>query len=197
MTVSAQRRPAPAAPPRRARSRVVVVAVAVVLLAVSAFAVTTLRGDPPVDRVAASLDTSSLVPQIEPVDATTLHPRRLVPAPRAGEVLRLAGPFDESLRLDELTLEPSAGTLTGTARVLDEVSELIVLELQVAWYDQDGVLLDTSSTELGREDAEASESVHEAGGDHDSGMPFTLSAPAEVRDRVASGQVYVLVLVNE
>lgn len=202
MSISAPPRPAPLGRSRRPRRRLGAAVLALVLLSTAGVVLAlSLRDDPSSDaRVATGLDSASLVPEIDPVDATALHPRRLVPAPRTGAVSRLAGPFDDSLRLDGLTMDSSAGTLTGTATVLDEVSELIVLELQAAWYDVDGLLLGTSRTALDHEDAEALEAAHDAGeggAGHESGMPFTLTAPVELRDRAVSAQLYALVLVNE
>lgn len=196
MPVAAPVRPAtPASPRYRPSWRQGLVAVAVLALVGVVVALPLARNDQPPP---APLDTSRLVPQIEPADGTEVIPTRLDPVPAAGSVLRIPGPFDDETRLDELAMTPgSAPQLTGTVQVVRDVSTLLLLELQAAWYDASGVLLDTDRLVLRQPDFTRAFERGETASMFNGVLPFALAPPPEIADQVASAGINLAVLVNE
>ena len=110
-------------------------------------------------------------------------------APAPGRVGRVAGPFDDRFTLSGLRL--SDGRVTGRLRVTSDVSDLLELQVLVAYYDRTGALLGVRR------------STHHATDEHaHTGPPseverFAVTAPARFRDEVRSAAVGVPVLVNE
>ncbi|WP_129337552.1 hypothetical protein [Cellulomonas endophytica] len=111
------------------------------------------------------------------------------PAP-AGTVVVLDGPFTDRIELRELRLE-EGGHVVAAADVTKDVSELLELELEVAWYDAAGALVTSVRHVVDPEDAEEH---HSAAGVI--GLPVDVAPPVPV-PADASATVAVPVLVNE
>lgn len=129
-------------------------------------------------------------PGLTPATGEPTLPGLRSATPRPGAVDRLAGPFDDRFTWQRLRLEP--GAVTGAVDVTSDVSDILELQVVAGFYDRDGRFLG-----LGRFTHHLVEESH-----HDSGPPseeerFHISAPARIRDRVASASVGVPVLVNE
>lgn len=126
---------------------------------------------------------------LAPADGEPTLPGLGSAAPAPGRVGQVAGPFDDRFTLSSLTL--ADGRVSGTLRVTSDVSDLLELQVLVAYYDAAGDLLGVRR------------STHHATGGHDhSGPPseverFAVAAPARFRDEVSSAAVGVPVLVNE
>ena len=110
-------------------------------------------------------------------------------APAAGRVGRIAGPFDDRFALSGLALDGS--TVTGAVRVTSDVSDLIDLQVMVAFYDARGRLLG-----IGRH-VHHQEEEHQHAGPPSEVERFWVTAPARFRSDVRSAAVGVPVLVNE
>ena len=110
-------------------------------------------------------------------------------AQRRGRVGQVAGPFDDRFTLSALSL--AGGRVSGSLRITSDVSDLLELQVLVAYYDASGSLLGVRR------------STHHATGGHDHAGPpseverFAVAAPARFRADVRSAAVGVPVLVNE
>lgn len=154
--------------------------VAGALAALLALAACTAPADPPAPDVAAGAAAVALA---TPSPAPSAAPS-VTPLPEPGTVVILDGPFLDRMRLD---LALADGQVRGTLDVTADVSELIALELDVAWYDAAGQLLGSQRHVV---DAEVAEEHHTTQGVV--GLPVAVAAPGAV-----SATVAVPVLVNE
>lgn len=133
-----------------------------------------------VDVPDLAADVARLTPD-EPVAA----PDELDPVPPAGTVALVPGPFDDRLAVNDPALVE--GRVTATVDVVSDVSELLALELDVAWYDEEGALLGSTREVVDPDDAEA---FHTQAGIV--GLPIDVAAPG-----AASATLSIPVLVNE
>ncbi len=139
-----------------------------------------------VDRASAA---RTAFPGLAPAHGEPALPALGAAAPGPGRVGRVPGPFDDRFSLSRLRL--AGGRVTGSLRVTSDVSDLLELQVLVAYYDARGRLLGVRR------------STHHATEGHDhTGPPaeverFALAAPPRFRDRVGSAAVGVPVLVNE
>jgi len=109
----------------------------------------------------------------------------------AGTVALAPGPFLDRVRLTALHLGPTA--VTGTLDVTSDVSEIITLEVSVAFYDGAGTLLGSSSQLFSTADTEP---FHTTSGVV--GLPLTVPVPAQVTaGSPRSAVLGIPVLVNE
>ena len=113
-------------------------------------------------------------------------------APTPGAVVQVPGPFDDRFTLDELAVHD--GVVTGDLTVTSDVSELLELEVQVAFYDDDGRFLGSASSVRHHDESQGHE---EAGPPPEESEPFRVVAPRRFADRVSAAAVGVPVLVNE
>ncbi len=110
-------------------------------------------------------------------------------APAAGRVGRLDGPFDDRFTWGRLALRDDA--VTGSLRITSDVSDVLELQVLVAFYDASGDLLGVRRW------------THHATEEHaHTGPPseterFRVVVPARMRDEARSAAVGVPVLVNE
>lgn len=163
-------------------------AVLAIVAFVAAFAVTRAVAEPtPASEPAAAARTS--FPDLEPAAGEPQLPGLAALRPAPGEVLQAPGPFDDRFVLTGLRLD--AGTLSGSAEITSDVSELLEFEALAGFYDAQGRLLGTGRY------------VHhlEEGHGHEAGPPnehetFTITVPPEAAGAV-SAAVGVPVLVNE
>lgn len=123
--------------------------------------------------------------------------RELPVVPPPGTVAVLAGPFTDRVRFDGLRLRVTEGgsRVSGSLVVTSDVSDLIVAEVVVAFYDERGRLLDAGTAVLRDE---------HAGGEGPGSAPPTTRTegephPFQVRGPrgVASATVGLPTLVNE
>lgn len=107
----------------------------------------------------------------------------------AGTVGTVEGPFDDRFRWQGLRL--AGAKVSGAVDITSDVSDLLELQVLAGFYDRDGRLLATARF------------THHATGDEEhtgppsENEPFTITAPAAVRAKVASAAVGVTSLVNE
>jgi hypothetical protein len=111
-------------------------------------------------------------------------------APAAGQVRRLGGPFDDRFRWERLRV--AEGQVSGSVRVISDVSDLLELQVVVGFYDARGRYLG-----LARYSHHLEEGTHAHQGPPEEVESFTLRAPTAFRAKVASATVSVPVLVNE
>lgn len=136
---------------------------------------------------ACSTATTAAPPAVAVVPAPTDVPAGAAPA--AGTVVRSSGPFDDRFVLADLRLRE--GAVTGALRVTTDVSDVLVLEVHAAFYDEAGTLLGTAAQV--RQDEEGDGST----GPPDESLDVLVEPLKPWAGRVASARVWVPVLVNE
>ncbi len=178
-----------AGPDARSRRVVLIAVVTAVVVGVLAFvAVRTGAGDPRVDPATAARTTFADLPAPSG-DAPLPSLATLHPAP--GTVIQAAGPFDDRFTLRRLTFDGT--TVTATAEVSSDVSELLEFEALAGFYDRSGALVGT---------ARHSYHLDESAGHDEEGVPdpshrFAIAVPAELRGVAVAAAVGVPVLVHE
>ena len=160
----------------RAACTVVVIGAVVVGLA----ACSPAGGAAEVDVPGVAAEVALLAP-----DEPDAAPDVLDPVPPAGTVELVPGPFDDRLVVNHPALVDER--VTATVDVVSDVSELLALELDVAWYDGDGALLGSTREVV---DPDVAEDFHTEGGIV--GLPIEVAAPGAVTARLS-----IPVLVNE
>ena len=147
----------------------------------------------PVPRAPAPVTSSapSAAPQetLSPGPEAAGAPARLASPARPGTVSVRPGPFDDRFALRGSRLRD--GVVRTELTVTSDVSELVVLEVQAAYYDARGRLLSTSRATHAPEHDPAHE------GPPEETVALRLAAPAQDRARVSSAVLSVPVLVNE
>ena len=126
----------------------------------------------------------SFVPLAPPAEASPQP--TLAPVPAPGTVTLAQGPFDDRFTLDGLAL--ATGTVTALLTITSDVSDLINLEVAVAFYGTDGALLGTGRQVTGTDE---SEPFHTTAGV--AGLPLRIDGPVGA----SSAVVRIPVLVNE
>ncbi len=129
------------------------------------------------------------LPGLTPAAGDPTLPGVATAAPPAGRVGRLAGPFDDRFTMTGLRLDD--GRVAGRLRVTSDVSDLIELQVLVAWYDARGDLLGV------RRWTRHTTEEHQHTGPPSEVERFAVAAAAGWRDEVQSAAVGVPVLVNE
>lgn len=153
--------------------RVGAVAVAVVL---AAGACAQSKGpEPETSPVAQKLDTAAA-------------PKQLAHLPMPGTVTVVQGPFSDRFSLTDVRLMQR--TVAARLKVTSDVSELIDLELSVAFYDASGHLLGIARTTYAEGDGADGKPLAES-----AGVPLTVAWKG--RGTPASALLSVPVLVNE
>ncbi len=106
---------------------------------------------------------------------------------------RVAGPFDDRFRLTGLQLTPTG--VAGRIEVTSDVSDLLELQVEAAFYDAAGRRLGQAS--YLRHTTQETLEAHDTGQDPAETVRWRVAAPDRYADRVASVLVGVPVLVNE
>jgi hypothetical protein len=76
-------------------------------------------------------------------------PRHLSPVPAPGTVRLADGPFNDKLRITALRLRRTdRPQVTGRILTVTDVSEVLALTVDVAFYDRDGLLVSTGHRSL-------------------------------------------------
>ena len=148
------------------------------------------RGPDPAAAPQAAVRTS--FPDLAPAPGEPVLPSLQTLHPAAGSVVEAAGPFDDRFHVRRLAFDGS--TVSGTAVITSDVSDLLELQAQAGFYDRHGVLVGT-----------ASDAYHldESAVDHaEVGVPveehrFSIRVPRALRGVVVAAAVGVPVLVNE
>jgi hypothetical protein len=169
---------------------VLVTLVATVVLLVAAGAWLGLRpgsagGDPQ-----AAARTS--FPDLQPADGPPTLANLVTLDPAPGTVVEAAGPFDDRYRLQRLRFD--GRTVSGTARITSDVSDILELETLAAFYDRNGALLGTAR-DVYHLDESTVDHAHE--GAPEETHRFSIRVPAELQGRAVSAAVGIPVLVNE
>jgi hypothetical protein len=194
--LAAGRAPGHPAPSRHHR-RGLVLLLAVAAVVGVALALPMAGRDQPDPRPAA-LDPASLVPTIAPVAPDAAVAAQLPPTVQPGTAALVAGPFSDAVELGALQLRPGdEATVTGTVRLTADVSTLLVMDLEAAWYDAAGALLGTSRTTLRQPDFTRAYDAGLIDARFGAALPFSVPAPVDVAGRAATATVGVPVLVNE
>jgi hypothetical protein len=112
--------------------------------------------------------------------------------PAAGSVVEAPGPFDDRFRLQRLRFDGT--TVSGTATITSDVSDILELEAVAGFYDRAGVLIGT-----GRDVYHLDESTVDPShaGVPDEAHPISIRVPPELAGRAVSAAVGIPVLVNE
>jgi hypothetical protein len=147
-----------------------------VLVAGCAGGEATRAGDVPATAAAVALTAPSPAAGV---------PTRLEATPAPGTVAVVDGPFTDRVVVHDATLE--GDVVTARLDVVKDVSELLALEVDVAWYDAEGELVDSVRHVV---DPEAAEEYHSTAGIV--GLPLDVAAPGGV-----SATLAIPVLVNE
>jgi hypothetical protein len=166
----------------------VVLAVVLVLGAAGAW----LGSRSPDSTAAPQAAARTSFPDLEPAASEPMLPSLQTLHPASGSVVEAPGPFDDRFHFQLLAF--AGATVSGTAAITSDVSDLLELEVQVGFYDRNGVLVGTASD------------VHhldESSVDHArEGVPvekhrFAVDVPRELRGVAVAAAVGVPVLVNE
>jgi len=168
---------------------VVLVAVVVVLLATGAWWWSGGGRSGADPQSAARTALPDLTPASGPPTLESLE--TVAPAP--GQVVQAAGPFDDRFRLSGLRFD--GRTLTGTATVTSDVSEILELEAVAGFYDRDGRLLGTARDVYHLDESAGGHAEHE--GTPDERHPIRITVPAPLRGQAVAAAVGIPVLVNE
>jgi hypothetical protein len=112
--------------------------------------------------------------------------------PGVGDVVAVAGPFDDRFTLARLRVR--AGEVSGRLTISSDVSDVLELQVLAGFYDADGAFLG-----IGRATFHLDEATEEPAG---TGSPseleeFRIAAPERYAAQVASATIGVPVLVNE
>ena len=195
--------PAPAARSSRPWVRTASAAAGVAAL-VGLAALVPLAGDDqepgpgPAAGAAAVLDPATLVPEVGPADITAEVPPRLDPVPAPGAATLLPGPMSRTVAVEGLALEagerPAA---VGTVRVVQDISTVIILELDAGFYDAQGALLGVERLVLRQPDFTRAWEAGTIEAQYGAALPFRIEAPDGLGPQVSSVAVAVPVLVNE
>ncbi|HIW28988.1 MAG TPA: hypothetical protein H9987_03100 [Candidatus Luteococcus avicola] len=137
-------------------------------------------------------------PSLTPASGDPTPASMATASPAAGQVVQVAGPFDDRFTLSGLTLDGS--TVSGTLRITSDVSELLELQVVAGFHDASGRLLGTSRFTHHLDGAHTHEEASAAPGasvDPHPSEEFEIKAPAGIASKVVSASVGVPVLVNE
>ena len=195
--------PAPAASPPRVRLRTASAVAGVAALVGLAVVVPMAGGGadpaaPPAAPAAAVLDPATLVPEVGAADITAEVPDQLDPVPLAGAVTLLPGPLTSTVAVEGLALEPGEQlAAVGTVQVVQDVSSVIILELDAGFYDAQGRLLGVERLVLRQPDFTRAWRAGTIDRQYGAALPFRIEVPEGVGPQVASAAVAVPVLVNE
>ncbi|MFC8501756.1 hypothetical protein ACFUC1_05320 [Pedococcus sp. NPDC057267] len=117
---------------------------------------------------------------------------RLTPA--KGQVVQAPGPFDERFSMRDLTFNGSS--VSGSATITSDVSDILELEALAGFYDADGHLVGTARFTY-HHDESAGHPDLSAGHTPNELEKFSIAVPANVRGDAVAAAVGVSVLVNE
>jgi hypothetical protein len=108
-----------------------------------------------------------------------------------GEVRVTPGPFTDRIQLAGTRLD--GPTVHGTLAITTDVSDVLALEVQAAFYDATGRLVGTGTFRHADEDAMGGGGAHVP---HNDGIDFTITA-APAGAAVSAAVLSIPVLVNE
>lgn len=131
-------------------------------------------------------------PDLTPATGEPTLPSLAALHPAPGSVVQAAGPFDDRFDLSRLAFDGK--TVSGTATITSDVSELLEFEALAGFYDRDGVLIGTArhSHHLGAHTHEETEQ-----GTPELAEEFAIEVPPSLRGDAVAAAVGVPVLVNE
>jgi hypothetical protein len=173
-----------------ANRRVFVTLIAILVLLVAAAAWLGLRtGSAGADPRAAARTS---FPDLQPATGSPTLASLTALQPTPGTVVEAAGPFDDRYRLRRLRFDGT--TVSGTATITSDVSDILELEALAGFYDRNGRLLGTGR-DVYHLDESGAGTRHD--GVPDESHPFEIRVPAELRGRVVAAAVGIPVLVNE
>lgn len=169
-------------------------AAALLTLAVLAVGGCGSQGDGAVPDPSSAAKTS--FPSLSAASGDPTLPSMATASPAAGQVVQVAGPFDDRFRLQGLQLDGSS--VKGSITITSDVSELLELQVVAGFHDASGKLLGTARFTHHLD----AEHVHDEASQGASATPnqteeFVIKAPAGIAGQVASASVGVPVLVNE
>ncbi len=146
----------------------------------------------------AALDPATLVPEVGRADITADLPQQLDPAPAAGTAVLLPGPFTARVAVAGLALEAGErAAAVGTVQITQDVSTLIVMELEAGFYDEQGQLLGTERLVLRQPDSTRAFQAGTIDSQYNGALPVRIEAPDGVGALASSAVVSLPVVVNE
>jgi hypothetical protein len=131
-------------------------------------------------------------PDLQPAPGAPTLPSLATLDPGPGTVAEAAGPFDDRYRFQRLAFDGT--TVTGTAAVTSDVSDILELEALAGFYDRDGALVGTARDVYHRDESTV-DPTHT--GLPDEVHPFRIRVPAKLQGIAVAAAVGVPVLVNE
>ena len=177
--------------------RVLTLACAATLLA--ALAGCTASGPGSGGSVASAVDPapSRLVPSVSPAPVRAAAAQLIAPLPPPGSVRLEDGPFTDRLAFTGLALQDGSRVVGTVANTVD-VSEFILLQLDVDFYDGAGRLLGSGSASYADQEFadNGATALPHGTGQHDDGFEVTITGQPEVT-RAVSAVLTVPQLVNE
>lgn len=131
-------------------------------------------------------------PDVAPVPGPPTLPSLSTLRPAPGTVVEAAGPFDDRFRFHRLVFD--GATVSGTAQITSDVSEVLEFEAVAGFYDRHGALVGTAR-DVYHLDESTSELSHE--GLPDEAQHIRIRVPRDLRGVAVAAAVGVPVLVNE
>ena len=171
------------------RRTAIVAVVAAILVALAATGVWLRLGE---ESVAGPTGARTSFPDLTPASGDPELPSLATLRPKAGTVVAAAGPFDDRFTLSRLRFDGK--TVSGTATITSDVSDVLEFEALAGFYDGSGALLGTARHTY-HFDESAGHPEHE--GPPDEGQSFSITVPADLKGKAVSAAVGVPVLVNE
>ena len=176
---------------------VLAVALAVTIFAAAGAVTRAVSGrsaSPGASKVAAQVPAAARVSLPGNVPATgepgllslsTLHPR-------PGSAVQAPGPFDDRFTMTGLRFD--GRSVTGSAIITSDVSDVLEFAAVAGFYDATGVLIGTGRFDYHNDEAAP---VHEHAGPPNELQRVKITVPKELQGRASSAAVGVPVLVNE
>lgn len=166
----------------------VAVFVLVVVGAVGIWMTVEANSDPP-DPVAAARTS---FPDLEHASAEPTLPSLNIMHPIPGKVVEAAGPFDDRFHFERLRFDGT--TVSGTADITSDVSELLEFEALAGFYDRTGALVGTARYV---HHLDATHSDHAPEENADQAHAFEIRVPQQLKGVAVAAAVGVPILVNE
>ncbi len=130
-------------------------------------------------------------PDLTPASGPPMLPSLDTLHPAPGTIVQASGPFDERFDLGQLAFD--GRTVTGTARITSDVSDILEFEALAGFYDRNGALIGTARDTYHLDESHSKPHA----GPPDEGHEFTIKVPEALKGAAVAAAVGVPVLVNE
>jgi len=174
----------------RSHPAVLSVVLALLLTLATAGAWVALRTDSGAAEPQSAARTS--FPDLEPATGAPTLPSLTTLHPSPGDVVEAAGPFDDRFHFERLAFDRA--TVSGTATITSDVSDVLEFEALAGFYDRKGALLGTARAVRHLDEHTVD---HGHAGVPDEAVQFSIRVPGRLRGVAVAAAVGVPVLVNE